>query len=168
MYIFGLTSKYRRIDDITARQFPVFQETGISAGDLLVLFDNYWSQELSISLPSVHLAGAIGTANCPGAPSLKFYFGRPPPIAPAPDNTVPRPSGTVFLVQYCYYFSDQGYRQCNVNHWAIRWRWLHGTRNHCIARISHNCCCCAFSIFCVFLLSTLKVIIGCSWSGKLL
>ncbi|KAF9554079.1 heme peroxidase [Agrocybe pediades] len=37
------------IDDITSRQFPVFQETGLTA--------------------CVHLAAAIGTANCPGAPS---------------------------------------------------------------------------------------------------
>jgi len=59
--------------DITSVQFPVFQKTGLSAGDF------------------VNLAAAVGTSNCRGAPSLKFYFGRPPPVAPAPDNTVPKP-----------------------------------------------------------------------------
>ena len=46
--IFFLTTKYRRIEDITARQFPVFQETGLSAGDLLVLPGDYCSEELNI------------------------------------------------------------------------------------------------------------------------
>ena len=42
---------------------------------------------------SVHLAAAIGTGNCAGAPRLRFFFGRPPPKAPAPDLTVPEPTG---------------------------------------------------------------------------
>ena len=92
-YTFYLTEN-RRIEDITGIQFPVFQKTNLSAGDLLVLPDGYCSEKLN-TLPSVNLAGAIGTANCRGAPSLKFYFGRPPPVAPAPDNTVPRPGGTI-------------------------------------------------------------------------
>ncbi|EDR01358.1 manganese peroxidase [Laccaria bicolor S238N-H82] len=65
------------IDDITADQWPVFQTTGLSAGDFL------------------HLAAAVGTANCPGAPRLQYMFGRPPPVAPAPDNTVPKPTDSV-------------------------------------------------------------------------
>ncbi|KAF8803275.1 manganese peroxidase 1 [Phlegmacium glaucopus] len=77
------------IDDITARQFPVFQESGLSAGDF------------------VHLAAAIGTANCPGAPSLKFFYGRPPPLAPAPDLTVPEPTDSVTAI--IARFADAGF-----------------------------------------------------------
>ncbi|KAF9555280.1 manganese peroxidase 1 [Agrocybe pediades] len=65
------------IDEIVERQFPVFLETGLTAGDF------------------VHLAGAIGTANCPGAPRLDYFFGRPAPKAPAPDLTVPEPTDSV-------------------------------------------------------------------------
>ncbi|PPQ94286.1 hypothetical protein CVT25_004943 [Psilocybe cyanescens] len=77
------------IDDITARQFPVFQETGLTAGDF------------------VHLAAAIGTANCPGAPRLQFMFGRPPPKAPAPDLTVPEPTDSVTSI--LARFADAGF-----------------------------------------------------------
>jgi hypothetical protein len=79
------------IDDITDRQFPVFLETGLSAGDLSVFLS---SQIFLILIEySVHLAAAIGTGNCPGAPRLRFFFGRPPPKAAAPDLTVPEPTG---------------------------------------------------------------------------
>ncbi|KAF8803342.1 heme peroxidase [Phlegmacium glaucopus] len=77
------------IDDITARQFPVFQQTGLSAGDF------------------VHLAAAVGTSNCPGAPSLKFFLGRPPPLAPAPDLTVPEPTDSVTAI--IARFADAGF-----------------------------------------------------------
>ncbi|KAF9554085.1 manganese peroxidase 1 [Agrocybe pediades] len=77
------------IDDITSRQFPVFQETGLTPGDF------------------VHLAGAIGTANCPGAPRLKFMFGRPPPVAPAPDLTIPEPTDSVTAI--LARFADAGF-----------------------------------------------------------
>ncbi|PPQ65546.1 hypothetical protein CVT26_000503 [Gymnopilus dilepis] len=65
------------IDDVTARQWPVFQKSGLSAGDFL------------------HLAAAIGVGNCPGSPRLSYSFGRPPPTAAAPDGTVPLPTDTV-------------------------------------------------------------------------
>lgn len=42
---------------------------------------------------SVQFAGAVGLSNCPGAPQLKVFLGRPPPLAPAPDLTVPEPFG---------------------------------------------------------------------------
>ncbi|KAF8803272.1 manganese peroxidase 1 [Phlegmacium glaucopus] len=77
------------IDDITARQFPVFQQSGLSAGDF------------------VHLAAAVGISNCPGAPSLKFFFGRPPPLAPAPDLTVPEPTDSVTAI--IARFADAGF-----------------------------------------------------------
>lgn len=65
------------LDDVVARQFPVFLKSGLSAGDF------------------VHLAGAIGTGNCPGAPQLTYSFGRPAPVAAAPDGTVPEPTESV-------------------------------------------------------------------------
>ncbi|KII86318.1 hypothetical protein PLICRDRAFT_43914 [Plicaturopsis crispa FD-325 SS-3] len=39
----------------------------------------------------IQLAGAIGLTNCPGAPRIDFYMGRPNATAAAPDNTVPEP-----------------------------------------------------------------------------
>nr|BAU36968.1 manganese peroxidase [Pholiota nameko] len=77
------------IDDITDRQFAVWQGTNISAGDF------------------VHLAAAIGTGNCPGAPRLQFQFGRPPPVAPAPDLTVPEPTDSVTAI--LARFADAGF-----------------------------------------------------------
>ena len=77
------------IDDITSRQFPVFVETGLTAGDF------------------VHLAGAIGASNCPGAPRLKFFSGRPPAVAPAPDLTVPEPTDNVTAI--LARFADAGF-----------------------------------------------------------
>lgn len=77
------------IDDITARQFPVFQELNLTAGDF------------------VHLAAAVGTANCPGAPRLQFMFGRPPPKGPAHDLTVPEPTDSVTSI--LARFADAGF-----------------------------------------------------------
>nr|UDP83131.1 manganese peroxidase 4 [Cyathus bulleri] len=77
------------IDDITSRQFPVFETTGLTPGDF------------------VHLAAAIGTANCPGAPRLQFMLGRPPPVAPAPDLTVPEPTDSVTAI--LSRFADAGF-----------------------------------------------------------
>ncbi|PPQ76264.1 hypothetical protein CVT24_010389 [Panaeolus cyanescens] len=77
------------IDDITDEQFPLFQQSGLSAGDFL------------------HLAAAVGTANCPGAPRLKFFLGRPPPVAPAPDLTVPEPTDNVTSI--LARFADAGF-----------------------------------------------------------
>ncbi|KAF8801715.1 heme peroxidase [Phlegmacium glaucopus] len=72
--VFNATeTAFRKIDDITARQFPVFQETGLSAGDLMA----------------------------------SNFFGRPPPLAPAPDLTVPEPtdSATAIIER----FADAGF-----------------------------------------------------------
>ncbi|PPQ75942.1 hypothetical protein CVT24_002493 [Panaeolus cyanescens] len=77
------------IDEITDEQFPLFQQSGLSAGDF------------------VHLAAAVGTANCPGAPRLKFFMGRPAPKAPAPDLTVPEPTDTVTAI--LARFADAGF-----------------------------------------------------------
>ncbi|PPQ85500.1 hypothetical protein CVT25_006580 [Psilocybe cyanescens] len=77
------------IDDITDGQFPFFLKSGLSAGDF------------------VHLAAAVGTSNCPGAPRLEFMFGRPPPKAPAPDLTVPEPTDSVTKI--LERFADAGF-----------------------------------------------------------
>ncbi|KAF9475957.1 manganese peroxidase 1 [Pholiota conissans] len=77
------------IDDIVASQFPVFQQLDLSAGDF------------------IHLAAAVGVANCPGAPRLKFMFGRPPPKAAAPDLTVPEPTDSVTKI--LERFADAGF-----------------------------------------------------------
>ncbi|KIM42045.1 class II peroxidase [Hebeloma cylindrosporum] len=77
------------IDDITDRQFPVFLQSGLSAGDF------------------VHLAAAVAVTNCVGGPSLKFFFGRPPPVAPAPDLTVPEPTDSVTSI--LARFDDAGF-----------------------------------------------------------
>ncbi|KAF8965821.1 hypothetical protein BDZ97DRAFT_2086415 [Flammula alnicola] len=77
------------IDDITARQFPVWQQTNLTAGDF------------------VHLAAAVGISNCPGAPSLQFMSGRPPPVAAAPDLTVPEPTDNVTSI--LARFADAGF-----------------------------------------------------------
>lgn len=82
------------IDDIVAGQFPVFQTTNLTAGDF------------------VHLAAAVGTANCPGAPQLEFFFGRPPPKAPAPDLTVPEPTDSVTAI--LERFADAGFNADEV------------------------------------------------------
>ncbi|TFK35770.1 manganese peroxidase [Crucibulum laeve] len=82
------------IDDITAGQFPVFQESGLTPGDF------------------VHLAAAVGTANCPGAPRLQFLFGRPAPKAPAPDLTVPEPTDSVTAI--LARFADAGFNAQEV------------------------------------------------------
>ncbi|KAF8986897.1 MnP-atypical-a, class II peroxidase [Cyathus striatus] len=76
---------FRDINDITSRQFPIFQSTGLTPGDF------------------VHLTAAVSTANCPGAPRLQFMFGHLPPVAPALDLMVPRPTGkNYFLFSWCY------------------------------------------------------------------
>ncbi|KAF8995235.1 MnP-atypical-a, class II peroxidase [Cyathus striatus] len=74
------------IDDITARQFPVFQTIGLRP---------------------------VGTANCPGAPRLQFMFGRPPPIAPSSDHTVPEPSDDVDTI--LARFADAGFDASEVD-----------------------------------------------------
>ncbi|THH17334.1 hypothetical protein EW146_g3451 [Bondarzewia mesenterica] len=43
----------------------------------------------------VQFAAAVGLSNCPGAPTLDFFLGRPPAVKAAPDNTVPEPFHTV-------------------------------------------------------------------------
>ena len=44
---------------------------------------------------SIQFAGAVGVSNCPGAPQLNVFIGRPDATQPAPDLTVPEPFDSV-------------------------------------------------------------------------
>ena len=55
---------------------------------------------------SIQLAGAIGVSNCPGAPRLAVFVGRPDATQPAPDLTVPEPFDSVDSI--LQRFSDAG------------------------------------------------------------
>ncbi|TDL21880.1 manganese peroxidase 1 precursor [Rickenella mellea] len=57
------------------------------AGDLKTVADAHGKSYGDI----IQLAGAVGVANCAGAPRLSFLAGRPNATAPAPDGTVPDP-----------------------------------------------------------------------------
>ncbi|TFK44517.1 RBPa precursor [Crucibulum laeve] len=65
------------IDDIVDVQKPFIAKHNISAGDF------------------IQFAGAVGVSNCPGAPRLNFFLGRPPAKAPSPDLLVPEPFDTI-------------------------------------------------------------------------
>ncbi|KAF8581571.1 class II peroxidase [Ramaria rubella] len=43
----------------------------------------------------IQFAGAVGLTNCPGAPQLEFFAGRPNATAPAPDGLIPEPQDSV-------------------------------------------------------------------------
>ncbi|KAH9176562.1 manganese peroxidase 1 [Lactarius sanguifluus] len=77
------------IDDIVAAQLPFFQKHNLTAGDF------------------IQFAAAVGVANCPGAPRLKFLLGRPPPKAAAADLTVPEPFDSVTSI--LARFKDAGF-----------------------------------------------------------
>ncbi|TDL26243.1 manganese peroxidase [Rickenella mellea] len=68
------------IDEIADDLRPVADAHGKSYGDI------------------IQFAGAVGVANCAGAPRLKFLAGRPNATAPAPDGTVPDPFQTVPVI----------------------------------------------------------------------
>nr|ARA74331.1 manganese peroxidase 2 [Physisporinus sp. PF18]ARA74333.1 manganese peroxidase 2 [Physisporinus sp. PF18] len=65
------------IDEIVEEQKPFIARHNITPGDF------------------IQFAGAVGVSNCPGAPRLNFFLGRPAATAPAPDLTVPEPFDTV-------------------------------------------------------------------------
>ncbi|KAG9219696.1 hypothetical protein CCMSSC00406_0005982 [Pleurotus cornucopiae] len=65
------------IDEIVEAQKPFLARHNISAGDL------------------VQFAGALGVSNCPGAPRIPFFLGRPPAKAASPIGLVPEPFDTV-------------------------------------------------------------------------
>lgn len=63
------------IDDIVDAQTPFVQKWNVTPGDF------------------IQFAGAVGVSNCPGAPRLQFFAGRPDPTAASPDLLVPEPFG---------------------------------------------------------------------------
>lgn len=63
------------VSDIVEALTPFVAKYDVSPGDL------------------IFLAAAVGLANCKGAPRIEFFAGRAPPAGPAPDGTVPLPTG---------------------------------------------------------------------------
>lgn len=63
------------VDEIVDEQKPFVAKHNMTPGDF------------------IQFAGALGVSNCPGAPQLDFFLGRPNPTAAAPDKTVPEPFG---------------------------------------------------------------------------
>ncbi|TFY83699.1 hypothetical protein EWM64_g315 [Hericium alpestre] len=82
------------IDDIVEVQKPFIAAHNITAGDF------------------IQFAGAVGVANCPGAPRLEFMFGRPAAKAPAPDLTIPEPFDSVDSI--LSRFRDAGFNTAEV------------------------------------------------------
>lgn len=64
-------------DEIIGEQKPFIAKYNVTPGDF------------------IQFAGAVGTSNCPGAPRLPFFLGRPAPTQIPPDKLVPEPFDTV-------------------------------------------------------------------------
>ncbi|KIJ40079.1 class II peroxidase [Sphaerobolus stellatus SS14] len=73
---------------------PFLNNHNISAGDFL------------------QFTAAVGLTTCPGAPAIPYFFGRPDPIQPAADGTIPLPSDSVD--QILARFSDVGFDPTDV------------------------------------------------------
>ncbi|KAL0956167.1 hypothetical protein HGRIS_002327 [Hohenbuehelia grisea] len=65
------------IDEIVEAQKPFIARSGLTAGDF------------------IQFAGAVGVSNCPGAPRLNFFLGRPNATRASPDLLVPEPFDTI-------------------------------------------------------------------------
>ncbi len=50
---------------------------------------------LTSSNSSIQLAGALSLVQCPGAPRIPFFMGRPLPKAASPPNLVPQPTDSI-------------------------------------------------------------------------
>ena len=61
---------------------------------------------------SIQFAGAVGVANCPGAPRLQFLLGRPPATQASPDLLVPEPFDDVTKI--LNRFGDAGFSPAEV------------------------------------------------------
>jgi Peroxidase len=72
----------------------------LSAGNLHV-FSRIFSA-FTHPLPSIQLAGAVSLTQCPGAPRIPFFMGRPPPTAPLPNFLVPEPFNTTDEILKCF------------------------------------------------------------------
>nr|AAD46494.1 lignin peroxidase [Phanerodontia chrysosporium] len=65
------------LDEIVRLQKPFVQKHGVTPGDFIAF------------------AGAVGLSNCPGAPQMNFFLGRPAPTKAAPDGLVTEPFHSV-------------------------------------------------------------------------
>jgi len=77
------------IDEIVNSQLPYINKYGVTPGDF------------------IQFAGAVGVANCPGAPRLEFLAGRPVAKAAAPDLMLPEPFDSVDKI--LARFADAGF-----------------------------------------------------------
>ncbi|KAJ8518043.1 hypothetical protein ONZ45_g4823 [Pleurotus djamor] len=83
------------IDEIVEAQKPfIAKHSTISPGDF------------------IQFAGAVGVSNCPGAPRIKFFLGRPNATAPSPDLLIPEPFDSVDSI--LARFSDAGFNAAEV------------------------------------------------------
>ena len=64
------------LDEVVAIMKPFQKHSNLTAADF------------------IQFAGAVGVSNCPGAPRLQFFAGRPAPTQASPDLLVPEPFGT--------------------------------------------------------------------------
>lgn len=84
------------IDDIVDAQKPILAQFNVTPGDF------------------IQFVGAVGVSNCPGAPRIPFFAGRPAPTAASPDLLIPEPFGKPFmsfisrvtLIGFCYKLLD--------------------------------------------------------------
>nr|P11542.2 RecName: Full=Ligninase H2; AltName: Full=Diarylpropane peroxidase; AltName: Full=LG4; AltName: Full=Lignin peroxidase; Flags: Precursor [Phanerodontia chrysosporium]CAA33621.1 lignin peroxidase [Phanerodontia chrysosporium] len=65
------------LDEVVAIQKPFIAKHGVTRGDFIAF------------------AGAVGVSNCPGAPQMQFFLGRPEATQAAPDGLVPEPFHTI-------------------------------------------------------------------------
>ena len=63
------------LDEVVAIMKPFQKHSNLTAADF------------------IQFAGAVGVSNCPGAPRIPFFAGRPAPTAPSPDLLIPEPFG---------------------------------------------------------------------------
>lgn len=82
------------IDDIVDLQTPFVAKHNVTPGDF------------------IQFAGAVGVSNCPGAPRIPFFAGRPAPVAAAPDLLVPEPFDSVDKI--LARFADAGFSSDEV------------------------------------------------------
>lgn len=86
------------IDDVLDDISPFLYKYAnvLSPGDLYVGYQSSVSSHSDRwSINSIQLAGAVSLVQCPGAPRIPFFMGRPLPVAPSPPNLVPEPFDSV-------------------------------------------------------------------------
>lgn len=111
------------VSDIVDELTPFVSKYNVSSGDL------------------VALAAAVGLANCKGAPRIEFKAGRAPPAGPAPDGTVPLPTGKqAFLYLPIIFTQSNARRFCHDYYSEICRGWFLSTGYRNIARVAQCSC----------------------------